>query len=76
MKAVMNLPHPLSGDKRVDLGRRNLGVAKESLNKPETRSLLEKVGGERVTKEMGVDLLFDSHEPSVPLEDFPHHLAG
>lgn len=56
----MNLAEMGVGDVSIDLGGRNVGVTEESLDRAEVGAVHQKVGGERMTKSVGRDVLRDA----------------
>src|SRR5262245_46768476 len=60
----------------VDLGGRDIGVAKESLHRPQVGPPLEKVGGKGVAQGMGREMFLGPCLKSVSLDQIPKLLTG
>ena len=63
-------------DVGVDLGRGDVGVAKEFLDDAEVGAAGEEVRGEAVAHEMGVDVGFESRAGGVLFDELPDALGG
>ena len=57
MRSEIQLAAPPIGYVRVELGRRQIGVAKHLLNRAEVGAALEEVGRERVPEQVRMDTL-------------------
>src|SRR5262245_22380578 len=60
---------------RVDLGRRDVGVAQHGLHGAEVGAVLQQVAGERVTKHVGRDAAAHAGHRGGPADDDPERLA-
>src|SRR5690349_15856031 len=65
----IHLTQPLHRDQRVDLGRRDRGVAEQLLHDAHVRPSVEQVGGERVPQRVGREVSVEAG----PLGGCPQH---
>lgn len=62
---------PLLIDMRIDLRRRNIGVAEHLLNNPQIGTVSEKMCRETMAEKVRVNVLFEPCTPRVFLHDLP-----
>jgi len=62
---------PLLIDMRIDLRRRNIGVAEHLLNNPQIGAVSEKMGRETMAEKVRVNVLLQAGAPRVSLHDLP-----
>ena len=71
METAMDIPQPFLVDVRVDLRRRDVGVAEQLLDDAQVRAVAEQMCGEGMAQEVGVDLCLDPGEAGSILHDLP-----
>ena len=71
MKLAMHSFKPLLIDMRIDLRRRNIGVAEHLLNNPQIGAVSEQMRGETMAEKVRVNVLLQPGVPRVFLHDLP-----
>src|SRR5512147_364975 len=72
----VDLPQPLHGYQRIDLGRGQRRVAEELLHDPDVGAPVEQVGGERVAQGVGREVTGQPRPLCRGPQDRPGTLAG
>ena len=68
---------PFAGDVGVDLGGRNIGVAKQQLHDAQVGTVVEQMGGEGVAQHVRRELFRgNAGDRRIPLDELPESLAG
>src|SRR5690606_32447393 len=75
MVSLVQRAQPGARDVRVDLRRRDVGVAQHGLERPEVRAVLEQVRGEGVPERVGRDLPAHRRLPRPGAQTLPEVLA-
>ena len=76
MKSPMHRFQPLLIDMRIDLRRRNIGVAQHLLNDPQIGAVPEQMRRETVSKKVWVNVLLQSGAGRVFFYDLPEARCG
>jgi hypothetical protein len=71
MKLPMHSFKPLLIDMRIDLRRRNIGVAEHLLNNPQIGAVSEQMRRETMAEKVRVNVLLQPGAPRVFLHDLP-----
>jgi hypothetical protein len=71
MKAIVQRTHSGIENVGIDLGRRQIGVAKHHLNRSQIGAALEQMRRKRVSQHVRADLGRESHAFSIGFEDLP-----
>ena len=71
MKLPMHSFKPLLIDMRIDLRRRNIGVAEHLLNNPQIGAIPQQMRRETMAEKVRVNVLFQPGVPRVFLHDLP-----
>jgi len=75
MVVGVKLLEPLSRDMGVDLGRRQVAVAKQHLHHPQIGAVVEQMGGEGVAQGVRREVFADARLQGVTLDELPERLA-
>src|SRR5437867_7137118 len=76
MKVLVDLPQALTIDVRVDLRRRDVGVAEHHLHGSQVGAALQQMRREGVTQHVRAELAPETDRASVLLEDLPEALPA
>src|SRR6185369_12903978 len=71
MKAVVDRAHPLLQHMRVDLRRRQIGVAKHHLNGSQIGTTFEQMGGERMLECVRAECRPHVRTPAIRFQNLP-----
>ena len=75
MKLPVNRLEPLLIDVGVNLSRRDIRVPQHLLDNPKVSAIPQKMGGETVSKEMRINILFQAGLSGPGLYDLPNSSA-
>ena len=75
MMASVNLPQSFARDMRVDLRRRDVGMAEHGLDRTQVSAVFQQVRGKRMPQGMRRDVAVDPRLPGAALDNLPETLA-